>query len=390
MSIVLLSALTLASADAPPAPPPQPEQTIVVTGHSLAETERALRDCLARKCPPNEDIDASLAHAENLFVAGKYADARRVTLAAIGRNHRYRKTYPIDVSDLYRANSRIAAHLGEGQDFELSTTEMHRTLADALPKTDPRVIDADLEWADMYAAFGRLERARQVLQEAEHKAEAAGRPDLAGIARVRQAWLYQAGGESWLARQALEKLAADRSPTGHLQRVAALVLLARLDRSQGKLDSSNALVEEMRSLHSKQPVLLFAPTIDLSPRLAEGDAAGDSSSGSESGSVTRLMPTDTFDDRWVDIGFWITPEGKVRDTEILRSHGTTNWTKQLLASISGRLYSPTDDPGGSYRVERYSYTARWMYVTGSRMRQRSPNARIEYVDLTPDRAAGTR
>ncbi|HEX4736019.1 MAG TPA: hypothetical protein VH331_00495 [Allosphingosinicella sp.] len=384
MPIVLLSALALAAVEAPPPAPAQSEQEIVITGRSLRDTERALRECLARKCPPNEDIDASLAYAENLFVAGRYKDARSVTLASIGRNHRYRKTFPIDVSDLYRANARISAHLGEGNDFELSTTEMHRTLSDALPKTDPRVIDADLEWGDMYASFGRLERARQILKEAERAAEAAGRPDLAGIARVRQAWLYQVAGDTWLARGALQKLAQDTSASARLQRVAAQILLARLDRSQGKSDSSNALVQEMASLHSKQPVLLFAPKIDLSPRLAEGDDVA-----AEGGSTTRLMPTDNFDDRWIDVGFWVTPEGKVRDAEILRSQGSAAWSKQLLQSIAGRVYSPIDEPGGVYRVERYSYTSRYMNVTGSRMRQRSPNARIEFVDLTPDQPSGS-
>src|SRR5687768_17818135 len=39
-------------------------QTIVVTGTSLSQTERNLRDCLARNCPPDQDIAATLAHAE--------------------------------------------------------------------------------------------------------------------------------------------------------------------------------------------------------------------------------------------------------------------------------------------------------------------------------------
>src|SRR5436305_9345304 len=114
--MTLLAALLLASAPDAAAAPPQAEdpaqQAIVVTGTPIRDTERALRECLARKCPPNEDINAALAHAENLFVAGRYQDARSVTRAAIGRNHRFRKTYPVDVSDLYRANSRISAHLG--------------------------------------------------------------------------------------------------------------------------------------------------------------------------------------------------------------------------------------------------------------------------------------
>ncbi|MDB5693124.1 MAG: hypothetical protein JWO81_2187 [Alphaproteobacteria bacterium] len=381
--MTLLVSLLLATGGAPPA---EPEQTIVVTGTPLRDSERALRECLARKCPPNEDINASLGHAENLFVAGKYREARAVTAASIGRNRRYARTYPVDVSDLFRANSRIAAHLGESKDYQVSVTEMHRTLDGAFAKTDPRVIDADLEWADMYASFGRLDRARQVFEDAEKKAAAGGRPDLAGIARVRAAWLYQISGDTWLARQALTRIAADRSPQGRLGRLSALVLLARLDRMEGKLDSSNALVDEMRGMRSKQPVLLFAPKIEMTQRLQEGDdAEGDG------GSTTRLMPTDNFDDRWADVGFWVTPEGKVSDPEILRSRGALNWTKPLLRSVAGRIYSPTSEEGGTYRVERYSYTSRWMHdVTGTRLRQRSPNARIEYVDLTADPPAGSR
>jgi hypothetical protein len=59
-----------------------------------------------------------------------------------------------------------------------------------------------------------------------------------------------------------------------------------------------------------------------------------------------------------------------------------------MRSIAGRLYSPIRE--GTYRVERYSYTSRWMNVTNTRIRQRSPNARIEYVDLTAPPPAGTR
>jgi hypothetical protein len=393
MSIVLLS-LALSATAAIAAPPPAAEQTIIVTGTPLSQTERALRECLARKCPPNEDIDAALAHAENLFVAGKYQEAREVTLAALGRNHGYGKAYPVEVSDLYRANSRIAAHLGEGRDYQWSTGAMHRILADAFPKTDYRVIDADFELADMYASFGRLQLARQLFEGAEKKAEEGGRPDLAGIARVRAAWLHQAEGDTWLARQALARIAADPAPTAQLARVAAKVLLARLDRKAGDPSSSAALIEELRALHARQPVLLFAPTVDMPARFAENsemaggmDPSGINAWSGEVGSTTRLLATDNFDDRWIDVGFWVTQDGKVSDAEILRSRGPTQWTQPLLASIAGRAYSPIEE--ATYRVERYSYTSRWMNVTGTRLRQRSPNARIEYVDLTAEPPAGT-
>jgi hypothetical protein len=56
-----------------------------------------------------------------------------------------------------------------------------------------------------------------------------------------------------------------------------------------------------------------------------------------------------------------------------------------MESISGRIYSPAaGNLDGTYRVERYTYTALWGNVTGTRIRQREANARIEYLDLTND------
>jgi len=381
---VLLLLLAAAAAAAPqPAAQPAPGasgETIVVTGNRLSETEKALRDCLARHCPPDEDIRATLAHAENLFVAGRYRDARGVTKASIGRNHRYRKDYPLPVSDLYRANGRIAAHLGEGADYELSTGIMRGVLDDAFGKSDAKVLMADVEWADMYASMGRLLRARELYGSVASRAAAAGRPDLAGIARVRSAYTYELGGDSAVAERELRKIAADTTPAGNVGRLSALILLARLDRKHGNPASSDALVEVMRSLHGKKPVLVYSPSLDLGHGLAEGDDAG-----GQSFTATRLMAGNNFSDRWVDIGFWVTPQGKVTDAEILRSQGALDWTKPLLRQIAGRIYTPVDDPGGTYRIERYTYTARWMRdTTGSHLRQRSPNVQIEYLDLTSD------
>jgi hypothetical protein len=193
----------------------------------------------------------------------------------------------------------------------------------------------------------------------------------------------------------LAKMAADRSPNAKLGRVAAMVLLARLDRETGNGQTSSALIEEMRSLHMRQPLLLFAPNVDLGWRFDENGGATpnvDPASGGiapmvEAGSTTRLLATDNFEDRWIDVGFWVSPDGKVGEPEILRSHGPTDWTPKLMRSIAGRAYSPIEEP--TYKVERYSLTSRYMNVTGTRLRQRSPNARIEYVDLTVDPPAGT-
>src|SRR4051794_28464206 len=321
-SLLLASAwcvATAASAATAPtaAPAAADDKPIVVTGTPLRQTERNLKECLARHCPPNEDIDATLAHAENLFVAGDYKQARSTTLASIDRNSKFAKQYPVDVSDLYRANGRIAAHLGEGHDFEFSTAEMRRILSSSFGRKDLRVIAAELEVASMYAETGRLDRAKQLYTEAERDSKAIGREDLAGVIRVRVAWLHELEGESWLTRQALQKIADDQAPASRTARLTALVLLARLDRLEKKPDKTDALLAELRSHPGKTPALLFSPRIELTQRMVDPEH--------QTMSQLTLMPTSNFDDTWVDIGFWVTADGKVSDAEILRSHGDTGW-----------------------------------------------------------------
>jgi hypothetical protein len=281
------------------------------------------------------------------------------------------------VSDLYRAGSRIAIHLGEGHDFEQSTWGIKRALKAGLSKEDVRLIGADLEVAGMHASLGRTDSARRMYEEAADDALAVHRPDLAAMARLRLAWLSQIEGNQQLARRKLNEIAADPRPETRVARLSALVLIARLDRKEGKQASSDALIRELRGAGFARPVLLFAPEIKMTSRVVEEG---------EMGSTTRLMATQNFDDRWIDVGFWVTPEGRVSDLDILRSRGPTYWAKPLLASIAGRIYSPSNsgDVNGSYRVERYTFTSLWADRTGTRLRQRSANARIEYLDLTEE------
>ncbi|MBC7831987.1 MAG: hypothetical protein H7Y62_08215, partial [Hyphomicrobium sp.] len=76
---------------------PNDGQTIVVTARTLKDTERDLVECIAKRCSPKEDIEASLAHGENLFLAGQFAEARTTLGRARNRNLRYAKELPIEV-----------------------------------------------------------------------------------------------------------------------------------------------------------------------------------------------------------------------------------------------------------------------------------------------------
>lgn len=381
---ILGTALPLFAQPAPaPAPgavaPPTTE--IVVTGRRLSDTERALAECLARKCPPDEDIDATLAHAENLFVAGRYADARTTAKASLGRNRKHAAKYPVPVSDLERSNGRLSAHLGEKYDYQYSTWGIRRALKAGLPDSDPRLVGADIEVAQMLAATGRDVLSRQKFNEAARDAEKIGRPDLAAAARLRLAYLELIAGDQVGGRRALEKIAAATDPKTRGSRLAAMLILAQDERKRGKPDRTEAVLAELKSAGLRQPVLVFAPEIKLIARSPVGE--GETRSG------MRAVATDNFEKKWVDVGFWVRPDGRVEDVEVLRSSGSQVWAAPVLTSIKGRIYSPVveNDAEGAYRVERYSFTSFWERQTGSYIRQRGPNARVEYLDLTPAPAA---
>lgn len=374
MIAALFSAALLATIQTGAAPTRGVEE-VIVTGRSLESTRNRLAECLQRRCPPAEDIAASVAHAENAFVAGEYKEARGTLTASLGRNRRHAKSLPVEVSGLERANGRVAAHLGESNAYYNSTWGIRRALKAGLPRTDQRLIAADLEIGDMMLAVGRSQAARQLYEGAAKDAARLGNRDLAARARVRGAWLEYLLENETDARIILRRLIADRDPEVRTARLAAMLITARLDKRENKSIDVDALVREVTSFGFERPVLVWAPPIEIgrqSPVQSDGEA----------GNVLRLSPALGYKERWIDLGFWVEPNGSVRDVDILRASGTTDWTDGLLRSAAGRRYSPTRE--GAYRIERYTYTAFWEMATGTRIRQRSPNARIEYFDLTAE------
>ncbi len=161
MIVTTLAALSLASSASLP---PTPRDDIVVVGRAITEARQSLDACLARHCPPNEDIDATLALAESQLVAGKYRDARSTLQHSLGRNKREADAYPVPVSDLYRANGKVAANLGYDDDYNRSTWGIYRTLRHGLPDAKDRHYSALMEVAEMLAATRNHQRARTLLR----------------------------------------------------------------------------------------------------------------------------------------------------------------------------------------------------------------------------------
>ena len=103
--------------------------------------------------------------------------------------------------------------------------------------------------------------------------------------------------------------------------------------------------------------------------------------------ASSRMPLNV-EDMWIDVGFQITPEGRVSDVQVLRKHGAIGWAKPLLASIAGRRYTAgTPGAASSFRKERYTYTSGLETGAGTKMAQHSPTPRVEYFDLSDISAA---
>lgn len=383
----IIATLLLVGSSLPVFAQNESKREIVVTARSLKDTEADLKACLARKCPPDQDIKASLAHAENQFVEGDYRNARATLANALGRNRKHKGQYPIEVSDLLRANGNVAAHLGESDVYRLSVLDMRDTLKGALKPDDYRVYGAEIEVADSRLKLGYLDEASQKYLELEKRALKAGMPQIAAIARLRDLSLRVQRAETEKtefrkkeAVDAIEAFLREPAPAESFK-IVAQVLRSRMDRSSGNSESTDRLIARYAALGgTDRPLLLHSKPIEMNEAQAARAMAG--------GSDLNRIGTQVVEKRWVDIGFWIGADGKVDEPEILRSQGSTDWTDVVLKSIKTRIYAPLKSEtegaaGGFYAIERYSLTAQYENdVTGTRIRQRSPVAKIERIDLT--------
>lgn len=397
--LIALATATAAFAQAEASAPASANNDIVVTARSLAQTAADLAACLARHCPPDQDVAATLAHAENQFVEGDYRDARETMLASLRRNRDHRGQYPIEVSDLMRANGRVAAHLGEARAYQLSVLDMRDTLRAALPENDARVLAAQIEVADSRMRLGYAREARDGYINLAERATALGVPRVAAFARIRQAMIDipkhavdRIPRRVAAARTSLESMVGQDAVIGVDLALLAEITLARIEREDGNNARTDTLVARFAAGQgSRHPLLISSEPIRL-PSEESGEAREQ-----EGGGALARMQVMSVDNRWIDVGFWINGDGRVTDFEVLRSSGSggNDWSRYVATSVNSRVYTPiraTDGlpSQGFYMVERYTLTADFTNeCTGSHIRCRSPRLRVERMDLTPaDGAAG--
>jgi len=96
--------------------------------------------------------------------------------------------------------------------------------------------------------------------------------------------------------------------------------------------------------------------------------------------------------QWVDVGFWIRPDGHTEEAEILRGSRSPAWAPAILKQVAGRRYAARakvgeEDASGSYRIERVTPKYQYVVPKGSVIRRRVPAAGFEILDLTASEAA---
>lgn len=380
-SVVLVCAGLTVAGQSVQASSNEPE-TIVVTGTRLEDALADLEKCLMAGCPPLEDMQKSLRVAEIMFVQGDYRDARGQLAKAIDRNKAHAGQHGEAVAGLYRANARINQHLGDGELYRRSTQQILTTLKAAYPEDSDKVLGARLEVADMHVRLGNFDLGMRAYESLKQDAQAAGLGTLAAIVDLRTAWAHVLSGKSHRAKAMLDSLAASGNGTEPVIRLAAQVMQVRLARQMGEEAPVEALLAAMKSQAQAdgRPVLLWSPPIDLDNRTPAFRRRLDHLPISD-----ELKPAVAVEKKWMDVGFWITPEGQVQEAEILRSSGGEEWHNVVLGSIARRVYAPVEAPPGSpgrYQIERFTLTALLQNITVSRLQRRSPVLRLETLDLT--------
>lgn len=104
----MLAALFLVATAQAVAAPAAPSRDVVVKARPLATYKSDPDACIARHCPPKNEIAASLAYAQARLLAGDYAGSRSTLLKVRRRNARFAADLPVDVSDLHHATARVA------------------------------------------------------------------------------------------------------------------------------------------------------------------------------------------------------------------------------------------------------------------------------------------
>ena len=237
-----------------------------------------------------------------------------------------------------------------------------------------------MEIAAMTAKLKGPDRGERAYREVADAARRMGREDIAGMAEVRAAWLVYKQQPS-AGKRELQGLLDRTPPLEPMALSYAKLFASAVARSEGRTADADRLVREIVP-NVRKPILLYSPPFEMVEQELGGISKAPSGSADlVDGNVLR-RPSRNVERMWVDVSFFVQPDGKVTDLEVIRSENDTFWAKPLLKLIRGRKYTPFAGSQPYPKVERYTYTGGYERSTGTHLNVRSPKTRIEYLDLS--------
>ena len=362
-----MSLLFLVQAATAPTPP---AKEVVVIGR---RPEMELAECLAHDCPPARDIELSLQSAVEQFAASRYDDARHSLQASLRRNRKHVAELPGPVSSLYATLATVAEHQGDADLWVASARNNVLVLRRYAGETDTATLQQEFALADTLVGVQALIAADAQYKMIRQRAVQAGKADIASAASFRRAWLALASDRPSdalaLADEAVAMAGANGTEANKLRAILRARVAMRQGRGQGEA-AVNALAANLRQSADAAPRLLYQQAIaDINPPV-EFQQAQSSQDG-------RLGAT--------DVGYWIRPDGRTADVEVLRNDGLPQWKPLIVQQVKSRRYVPLDLPPsnpGIYRIDRFTVRGTLQTRLGSRIPQRAGKLAVRVVDLT--------
>lgn len=366
--MIIAALLFSAQAVAAETPNETPNQTIIVTTPANAKAE--LIECIARGCPPAEEIAASIRYGDRLFVAGRYREGRLAIKRAIERNKHHAAELPLLVSALYQGEATLAQHDGDLEVYERSTLRSRAVLRDTFEVDSAEALTADLRVGDMHMSSGRAIEAERTYARVGDTARQRGYLNLAGHADLRRAWALHRMNRSNESIEILRRISEFGEPSfrPHAATLEARIGLETGDESAAK--RAIAMIGDRPATAS--PLLLSAPTKIVARR--------DPIDKIEDPVPTGVIGAEPI--RWADIGFWIRPDGSTAEVGVLRGSNWKGWAEEVVVAIGRRRYAALSDSDGQFRVERFSYSLTYGVPIGSLIRRRVGVPVLRSMDIT--------
>jgi hypothetical protein len=368
---MLLVALTmLLQAASPAGAEIDDDGMITVTARRIDDLAADVAACAAAPCPTRRDVAVSVAYASALFNEGRYRDAKDVVNAAVARVRGAAGAEPIAVSQLYSAQATIYRHYGDTSygDTNLvgrATRNSYTVLRDHLGPNALHTLTAEYRLAQWSVRSRRYAEAEAQFERVADLATAAGYLTLASACDLHRAQLLERRREADAGFALLEAVAArDAGPDddGDMRR-AAMATAVRMASERREDRRAEFYAGKLLALgQGHEPLLLSAKPLPT-------------------------PQTEVYGWRWVDIGYWIRPDGTVDSVEVLRGTERRDWAAPLLRHIAEQRFTPTQGTFGHYRVERYTMTADLVKLTKYLTRRRVANARFEMTPMQASSAA---